>query len=161
SAFARCAAELALQQWLGLLSQQRRRPHPDHRCDSTAVGATLNPSARGLTKRLHERKQRGVRGGLFIRPVHPGVRPESRPYPVRVRDAVGPDFPVILRVSQWKQQDYAVRLADTPDLLHEWLGPLVAAGVDVLYCSQHRFWVPEFPEIDGAEGLNFAGWAKK
>ena len=23
------------------------------------------------------------------------------------------------------------------------------------------FWEPEFPEIDGEEGLNFAGWAKK
>jgi 2,4-dienoyl-CoA reductase-like NADH-dependent reductase (Old Yellow Enzyme family) len=43
----------------------------------------------------------------------------------------------------------------------DWLGPLVAAGVDVLHCSQRRFWEPEFPEIDGEAGLNFAGWAKK
>jgi len=33
--------------------------------------------------------------------------------------------------------------------------------VDVLHCSQRRFWTPEFPEIDGEQGLNFAGWAKK
>lgn len=78
-----------------------------------------------------------------------------------VRAAVGPDFPIILRVSQWKQQDYAARLAETPDLMTEWLLPLVEAGADVLHCSQRRFWEPEFPEIDGAEGLNFAGWAKK
>jgi 2,4-dienoyl-CoA reductase-like NADH-dependent reductase (Old Yellow Enzyme family) len=78
-----------------------------------------------------------------------------------VRAAVGPDFPLILRVSQWKQQDYAARLATTPDEMTAWLAPLVEAGVDVLHCSQRRFWEPEFPEIDGAEGLNFAGWAKK
>ncbi|MBB3228541.1 2,4-dienoyl-CoA reductase-like NADH-dependent reductase (Old Yellow Enzyme family) [Luteibacter sp. Sphag1AF] len=77
------------------------------------------------------------------------------------RAAVGPDFPLILRVSQWKQQDYKVRLAHTPDGLAEWLLPLVEAGVDILHCSQRRFWEPEFAEIDGEEGLNFAGWAKK
>lgn len=78
-----------------------------------------------------------------------------------VRAAVGPDFPLALRVSQWKQQDYAARLATTPDELAAWLAPLVEAGVDVLHCSQRRFWEPEFPELDGAEGLNFAGWVKK
>ena len=78
-----------------------------------------------------------------------------------VRAAVGPDFPIILRLSQWKQQDYAARLAETPDLMADWLQPLVDAGVDVLHCSQRRFWEPEFPEIDGETGLNFAGWAKK
>jgi 2,4-dienoyl-CoA reductase-like NADH-dependent reductase (Old Yellow Enzyme family) len=78
-----------------------------------------------------------------------------------VRAAVGPDFPLILRVSQWKQQDYGVRLAPTPAAMTDWLAPLVEAGVDVLHCSQRRFWEPEFPEIDGEAGLNFAGWAKK
>lgn len=78
-----------------------------------------------------------------------------------VRAAVGPDFPIIVRLSQWKQQDYATRLAETPDEMAEWLQPLVAAGADILHCSQRRFWEPEFPEIDGAEGLNFAGWAKR
>ncbi|HEY0212440.1 MAG TPA: NADH:flavin oxidoreductase [Paenirhodobacter sp.] len=78
-----------------------------------------------------------------------------------VRAAVGPDFPIDLRVSQWKQQDYTARLAATPDEMTAWLAPLVEAGVDILHCSQRRFWVPEFPEIDGENGLNFAGWAKK
>jgi 2,4-dienoyl-CoA reductase-like NADH-dependent reductase (Old Yellow Enzyme family) len=78
-----------------------------------------------------------------------------------VRTAVGPDFPIILRVSQWKQQDLRVRLADTPAAMSDWLLPLVEAGVDVLHCSQRRFWEPEFPELDGENGLNFAGWAKK
>ena len=78
-----------------------------------------------------------------------------------MRAAVGPDYPVILRVSQWKQQDFAARLAETPEAMGDWLNPLVEAGVDVVHCSQRRFWEPEFPEIDGEEGLNFAGWAKK
>jgi 2,4-dienoyl-CoA reductase-like NADH-dependent reductase (Old Yellow Enzyme family) len=78
-----------------------------------------------------------------------------------VRAAVGPDYPIIIRLSQWKQQDYTARLAETPDLMASWLQPLVEAGANVLHCSQRRFWEPEFPEIDGETGLNFAGWAKK
>lgn len=79
----------------------------------------------------------------------------------QIREAVSPDFPLILRVSQWKQQDFTARLSETPQEMEAWLCPLVDAGVDVLHCSQRRFWTPEFPEIDGDEGLNFAGWAKK
>ncbi|MCZ6319203.1 12-oxophytodienoate reductase, partial [Escherichia coli] len=56
-----------------------------------------------------------------------------------MRQAVGPEFPIILRVSQWKQQDYAFRLATTPDAMTDWLLPLVEAGVDILHCSQRRF----------------------
>jgi 2,4-dienoyl-CoA reductase-like NADH-dependent reductase (Old Yellow Enzyme family) len=78
-----------------------------------------------------------------------------------VRAAVGPDFPLLLRVSQWKQQDFTVRIAATPDEMAQWLGPLADAGIDIFDCSQRRFWEPEFPEVDGAEGLNLAGWAKK
>lgn len=78
-----------------------------------------------------------------------------------IREAVGPDFPLILRVSQWKQQDFTVRLAQTPDEITAWLAPLIEAGVDIVHCSQRRFWEPEFPEIDGDDGLNLAGWVKK
>ena len=78
-----------------------------------------------------------------------------------MRAAVGPDYPIILRLSQWKQQDFTARLAETPAAMADWLTPLVEAGVDVLHCSQRRFWEPEFPEVDGEAGLNFAGWAKK
>jgi 2,4-dienoyl-CoA reductase-like NADH-dependent reductase (Old Yellow Enzyme family) len=78
-----------------------------------------------------------------------------------VRTSVGPDFPIILRLSQWKVQDFTARLAETPKQMSDWLLPLVEAGVDVLHCSQRRFWEPEFPDIDGERGLNFAGWAKK
>ncbi|MFP8965047.1 NADH:flavin oxidoreductase [Pokkaliibacter sp. CJK22405] len=78
-----------------------------------------------------------------------------------VRKEVGEDFPIIIRLSQWKQQDFTARLAETPKLMAQWLTPLVEAGADILHCSQRRFWEPEFPELDGDKGLNFAGWAKK
>lgn len=78
-----------------------------------------------------------------------------------MRAAVGPDFPIIVRLSQWKQQDFSARLALNPDEMAQWLTPMVEAGADVLHCSQRRIWEAEFPEIDGENGLNFAGWAKK
>ena len=74
-----------------------------------------------------------------------------------VRANVGPDFPIIMRLSQWKQQDYAAKLAMTPDEMTQWLQPMVDSGVDIFHCSQRRFWEPEFEGSD----LNFAGWAKK
>lgn len=74
-----------------------------------------------------------------------------------VRAAVGPDFPIIVRLSQWKQQDYGARLAQSPEEMAAWLQPLVDAGADILHCSQRRFWEPEFEGSD----LNFAGWAKR
>jgi 2,4-dienoyl-CoA reductase-like NADH-dependent reductase (Old Yellow Enzyme family) len=74
-----------------------------------------------------------------------------------VRKAVGPDYPIIIRVSQWKQQDFAAKLAETPERLESWLGALVEAGANCIHCSQRRFWEPEFEGSD----LNFAGWAKK
>ena len=49
----------------------------------------------------------------------------------------------------------------TPDEMADWLEPLAEAGVDVFHCSQRRFWEPDFPEVDGKDGLSFAGWAKK
>ena len=73
------------------------------------------------------------------------------------RKAVGEDMPIILRFSQWKQQDYSARLADTPEKLESFLKVFVDAGVDVLHCSQRRFWETEFEGSD----LNLAGWAKK
>ena len=36
-----------------------------------------------------------------------------------VRAAVGSDFPIILRLPQWKQQDYTARLANTPAEMEE------------------------------------------
>ncbi|MEO0465992.1 MAG: NADH:flavin oxidoreductase [Pseudomonadota bacterium] len=77
------------------------------------------------------------------------------------RKAVGEDMPIILRWSQWKQQDYTARLTDNPQELEAFLKVFVDAGVDIIHASQRRFWEPEFPEIDGENGLNLAGWCKK
>jgi 2,4-dienoyl-CoA reductase-like NADH-dependent reductase (Old Yellow Enzyme family) len=74
-----------------------------------------------------------------------------------VRRRVGEDFVIILRLSQWKTQDYTYKLAKTPHQMEAWLQPLAEAGVDIFHCSQRRFWEPEFADSD----LNFAGWAKK
>jgi 2,4-dienoyl-CoA reductase-like NADH-dependent reductase (Old Yellow Enzyme family) len=73
------------------------------------------------------------------------------------RNAVGPNFPIIIRISQWKVGHYKARLAENPAELAELLEPLAEAGADVFHCSQRRFWQPEF---DGS-ALNLAGWAKK
>ncbi|WP_181797305.1 NADH:flavin oxidoreductase [Streptomyces sp. WELS2] len=74
-----------------------------------------------------------------------------------VREAVSPEFPVIFRYSQWKQQDYTARLAETPGELEAVLTPLAEAGVNVFHASTRRYWQPEF---DGSD-LNLAGWTKK
>jgi 2,4-dienoyl-CoA reductase-like NADH-dependent reductase (Old Yellow Enzyme family) len=69
----------------------------------------------------------------------------------------GPDFPIQLRFSQWKGQEYTARLATTPQELARFLDPLAAAGLDAFHCSTRRFWEPEFEGSD----LNLAGWTKK
>tara|TARA_R110000868_G_scaffold92734_2_gene257228 strand:- start:23637 stop:24737 length:1101 start_codon:yes stop_codon:yes gene_type:complete len=74
-----------------------------------------------------------------------------------VRAEIPADLPLILRFSQWKQQDYNARLAETPDELAAFLGPLSDAGVDIFHASTRRFWIPEF---EGSE-LNLAGWTQK
>ena len=73
------------------------------------------------------------------------------------RRRTGPNFPIQLRFSQWKLQDYAARLATTPDELARFLEPLAGAGLDAFHCSTRRFWEPEFEGSD----LNLAGWTKK
>lgn len=76
---------------------------------------------------------------------------------VAVRAAVGPDYPIALRFSQWKQQDYHAKIAETPAQLATLLGIFVDAGVDLFHCSQRRFYEAEF--VDSP--LNLAGWTKK
>ena len=76
-----------------------------------------------------------------------------------VRAATAPDFPILLRFSQWKLMDYAARLAHTPKELETFLLPLAAAGVDMFHCSTRRFWEAEFPET--GSNMNLAGWTKR
>ncbi|GAT12577.1 NADH:flavin oxidoreductase [Mycolicibacterium novocastrense] len=76
-----------------------------------------------------------------------------------VRAAVGPDYPIIFRFSQWKGTDYTASVAADPTELQELLAPLVDAGIDVLHPSTRRHYAPAFPDHDGE--LSLAGWTKK
>jgi len=73
-----------------------------------------------------------------------------------IRQAVGPDFVIGLRFSQWKEVNYDTRVAETPQELATMLSVLRAAGVDVFHASARRFWIPEWPGSD----LGVAGWTK-
>ncbi len=72
------------------------------------------------------------------------------------RAATGPDFPIVLRFSQWKQQDFEAKLAASPEELERFLAPLADAGLDGFHCSTRRYWEPEFEGSD----LNLAGWTR-
>ena len=52
-----------------------------------------------------------------------------------VRSAVGPDFPVCFRFSQWKLTDYDAKIVSNPSELESLLIPLVQAGVDIFHVS--------------------------
>jgi 2,4-dienoyl-CoA reductase-like NADH-dependent reductase (Old Yellow Enzyme family) len=73
------------------------------------------------------------------------------------RRRVGPHFPLLMRISQFKYLHYDYKLAVDPQALSDLVEPLVEAGLSIFHCSQRRFWQPEFPDSD----LNLAGWTKK
>ncbi|MBV8063592.1 MAG: 12-oxophytodienoate reductase, partial [Nevskia sp.] len=74
-----------------------------------------------------------------------------------IRTAIGPELPISLRFSQWKQQDFRARLAETPQELEEVLGPIADAGVDIFEASTRYFGRAEFENSP----LNLAGWTRK
>ena len=76
-----------------------------------------------------------------------------------IRAAVGPDYPIMFRFSQWKIANYDVTIAEDPTQLGDLLAPLVDAGVDALHTSTRRHYLPGFPDIDPT--LSLAGWTKK
>ena len=73
-----------------------------------------------------------------------------------IRDAVGEQMPIMLRFSQWKQQDYTAKLVRTPQELERLLLPISEAGVDIFDASTRKFSLPEFEGSD----LNLAGWTQ-
>ncbi|AKU15349.1 12-oxophytodienoate reductase [Luteipulveratus mongoliensis] len=73
-----------------------------------------------------------------------------------VRDATTPNFPVGVRFSQFKEREFAARIASTPDELSRLLTPWVEAGASMLHASTRRLWEPAF---DGS-ARTLAGWAK-
>jgi len=74
-----------------------------------------------------------------------------------IRRAVGEDYPILFRFSQWKLDDYGARLAETPEELGRILLPLKEAGVDLFHASQHDHLEPAFPPSP----LNLAGWTER
>jgi len=76
-----------------------------------------------------------------------------------VRQAVGPNFPISMRISQVKRDDFAASTWQTPQEMESALAPLVRAGVSIFHCGAWRFWLPVFP--DETSPLSFAGWVKK
>ncbi len=74
-----------------------------------------------------------------------------------IRKAVGSQFLVCFRWSQWKMQDYDAQLVSNPLELEVMLRELTEAGVDLFHTSTRRFWQPAF---DGSS-LSLAGWTRK
>ena len=125
-------------------------------------------AARRLRRHRNPRRARLSDRPVFLGRHEPAARTNTAAiFSARTRFAVeiirecrrraGPSFPILLRFSQWKLQDYAARLATTPQELARFLEPLAAAGLDAFHCSTRRFWEPEFEGSD----LNLAGWTKK
>lgn len=79
-----------------------------------------------------------------------------------VRAAVGEDFTIVHRFSQWKIGDYDAQLAASPSELEAILAPLAHAGADIFHASSRRYWSPAFEGTSGHDsGLSLAGWARK
>ncbi len=74
-----------------------------------------------------------------------------------IRAAVGPDYIISYRFSQWKEVDFDARIMEVPRELEGFLADFRAAGVDLFNCSSRYFWKPE---VEGSN-LNLGGWAKK
>lgn len=73
------------------------------------------------------------------------------------RRCAGDDLAVSFRLSQWKQLDYAARIAATPAELAQIVEPLADAGVDLFHCSTRRYWEPAF---EGSE-RGLADWVRQ
>jgi 2,4-dienoyl-CoA reductase-like NADH-dependent reductase (Old Yellow Enzyme family) len=74
-----------------------------------------------------------------------------------VRAQLPAGMPLIVRFSQFKERDYAARIADSPAELAVILEAFATAGADVLHASQRNFADPAFP----GSSLNVAGWARR
>mgnify|MGYP006274836967 CR=1 FL=1 len=82
----------------------------------------------------------------------------------RVRQAVGSDYTVMLRFSQWRMEDYKALAFPNPDTLAEWCMLVRNAGIDILHvstrdCTDIAF--PDDPTHGGAHGRTLAGLTKQ
>jgi len=74
-----------------------------------------------------------------------------------VREAIGPDMPIMFRFGQWKQQNFNARIAETPEELGVLLRALSDAGTDFFDASTLYYSAPAFEGSD----LSLAAWAQK
>jgi 2,4-dienoyl-CoA reductase-like NADH-dependent reductase (Old Yellow Enzyme family) len=73
-----------------------------------------------------------------------------------VREALGPDAPILYRFSQWKVDDAAAISFPDPDALAQCLGGLRDAGVSILHASTQDATAPAF---DGSP-RTLSGWTR-
>ena len=73
-----------------------------------------------------------------------------------IRAAVGADFIVGFRFSQWKEAEYDARIVETPAELELLADTMAEAGADYLHVSTRRFSMPEWP----GSNRGLAGWTK-
>ena len=73
-----------------------------------------------------------------------------------IRSAVGPEFIISFRFSQWKEFNYQARIAPAPQDLRVMLDAVRAAGADIFHASPRCFWIPEWKRSD----WGIAGWTK-
>jgi 2,4-dienoyl-CoA reductase-like NADH-dependent reductase (Old Yellow Enzyme family) len=73
-----------------------------------------------------------------------------------IRFAVGPQFPISYRFSQWKEIDFEANVVSSPAELELLLRVLREAGADLFNVSARRFHEPEWSGSD----LGLCGWAK-
>jgi 2,4-dienoyl-CoA reductase-like NADH-dependent reductase (Old Yellow Enzyme family) len=76
-----------------------------------------------------------------------------------IRAAVGADFVISYRFSQFKEVDYGAVVADSPEDLKAMLALLRARGVDLFNVSSRRFFKPEWPDSPHPE-FTIAEWVK-
>lgn len=88
---------------------------------------------------------------------------ERARYPIEIaaaiRKAVGDDFVISYRFSQFKEVDYGAAVASGPEDLRAMLDALRAAGVDMFNVSSRRFLKAEWPDREHPD-YTIAEWTK-
>lgn len=73
------------------------------------------------------------------------------------RQQTSPNFPICLRFSNFKVNNYGSQYLNSPASLEKLLKTVIDAGVDFLHPSTKRFWLPGFDENE----KSLAWWTRK
>lgn len=76
-----------------------------------------------------------------------------------IRAAVGADFPLSLRFSQFKEVDYGATVAGSPDELRDFVQLMRSAGIDMFNVSSRRYARPEWPASSHPD-WSIADWTR-